>query len=169
MSSPDPANSERGIMDIRRATETDLDALAQLWHDGWVEAHAKSVPIQLVRLRTLSSFRERLSKLESGLRMVGTTDIPLGFCITKGDELDQLYVSPDARGTGLASKLLSDGEARLKASGIETAKLLCEPNNRRAARFYEKSGWTHNGVHTDRVDTSDGPFELDVIVFRKKL
>jgi hypothetical protein len=44
-------------MDVRAAEKGEIDHLARLWYDGWHEAHAQ---IQLTRLRTLESFRDRL-------------------------------------------------------------------------------------------------------------
>ena len=43
-------------MDVRAAEERDLDQLAQIWYDGWHEAHAERVPEELTRQRTLESF-----------------------------------------------------------------------------------------------------------------
>ena len=55
--------SELETMNVRAANEADVDALAQIWHDGWHDAHARIVPAELARLRTLKSFRDRLTPI----------------------------------------------------------------------------------------------------------
>ncbi len=48
-------------MQVRRADIAETDHLARLWHDVWHESHAALAPPELVRLRTLPGFRERLA------------------------------------------------------------------------------------------------------------
>ena len=154
---------------IRPAIPADLGPLAGLWHDGWHESHAAHVPDGLVRQRTLATFEARLGRYGDRLRTAGPVGAPLGFCVVTEDEIDQLFVAPEARGTGLAEALLADGEARLAASGIREAHLLCLPENRRAVSFYERMGWTDHGVSVRTVEIEAGGFPLPVSVFRKTL
>lgn len=58
-------------MQIRNALTSEADALAQLWFDGWQDAHAAILLAALRRLRTLESFRERLLHGFADVRMVG--------------------------------------------------------------------------------------------------
>src|SRR5687767_14877320 len=127
--------------DVRPATTAEIDRIAQVWFDGWHEAHAHLLPADLTRLRTLESFAERLHPLLSGVRVVGAPGTPVGFCALKEDELYQMFVSREARGSGAAAALMADAVTRLKAAGVATAWLACAIGNDRAARFYEKSGW----------------------------
>lgn len=154
---------------IRPAQSIDLDPLARLWHAGWREAHLRHVPEALARKRTLTSFRKRLDGFGDKLRVAGSPGRPIGFCTTGAGEVDQLFVAPAARGTGLARRLLADGEARLAAGGTTRAFLLCVIENTRAARFYAREGWTDMGVSTETLQTEDGPFRLDVLRFEKRL
>ena len=126
-------------MDVRTAEEVDIDHLAKVWNDGWHDSHAQLVPAALSQLRTLESFRSRLQAALPNIRVVGPSGAPVGFCIVKGDELYQLFVSTQSRGSGVAAALIADAEARLSKSGVETAWLSCAIGNDRAARFYEKS------------------------------
>jgi len=143
--------------------------LARLWYDGWRDAHAAILPEALARDRTLESFERRMKAHLYEVRAVGPVGAPLGFYMLKGDELYQLYVSAEARGLGVAAVLIADAESRLRASGVETAWLACAIGNQRAARFYEKSGWHHAGIFLDRLETSDGPLELEVWRYEKRL
>jgi GNAT superfamily N-acetyltransferase len=94
---------------------------------------------------------------------------PLGFCAIRDDELDQLFVSPEARGTGLAARLLADGEARLAARGVKRAHLLCVIENTHAAAFYARKGWENVGAAIEAVQTENGPFRFKLLRFEKSL
>jgi GNAT superfamily N-acetyltransferase len=154
---------------VRAAEEAEIDHLAQVWFDGWQDAHAQIVPAELIRLRTLESFRDRLRAALPDLRVVGPPGSPVGFSIVKGDELYQLFVSAEARGSGVAAALIADAEARLSASGVDTAWLACAIGNERAARFYEKCGWRRVGTMINLAETSSGTFPLEVWRYEKSL
>jgi GNAT superfamily N-acetyltransferase len=156
-------------MTVRFATEAELDHLAKVWYDGWQDAHAAIVPAELKRLRTLESFRRRLQAALVHVRVVGPHGAPLGFTIVKGDELYQLFVAAEARGTGVAVALIDDAEARLAAAGVATAWLACAIGNDRAAHFYEKRGWRRAGTMINLAETDDGTFPLEVWRYEKAL
>ncbi|MCL1633841.1 GNAT family N-acetyltransferase [Luteimonas sp. SX5] len=143
--------------------------MARLWHEGWVDSHAPILPPALAKYRTLESFRSRLQSLMPQVRVIGEPGQPLGLCITRGDELYQLFVSAAARGTGVAVALLADGEARLRDRGVHATWLTCAIGNHRAARFYEKNGWVLAGNMIDELPTPDGAFPLEVWRFEKTL
>jgi GNAT superfamily N-acetyltransferase len=157
------------MMQVRPADADEVDYLAQLWHDAWHGSHASLAPPELVRLRTLPNFRDRLAVMLPDIRVVGPAGAPLGFCAVRADELYQLFVSPKAHGAGVAAALISDAEARLAARGVELAWLACAVGNARAARFYEKSGWRNAGTFVMMTDTSNGPFPVDQWRFEKRL
>lgn len=156
-------------MDIRNAEQGDIGRLAQIWYDGWQDAHAQILPAELRRLRTPESFRERLQAALPYTRVAGPSREPSGFCIIKGDELYQLYVSAESRGMGAAAALIADAESRLSENGTKTAWLACAIGNERAARFYEKCGWNRVGNMINEVETSEGPFPLEVWRYEKLL
>ncbi len=156
-------------MNVRRAEEKDIERLAQIWYDGWQDAHAEIVPAELKRDRTLASFGPRIRAMLEDVGVVGPEGAPVAFYMLKDDELYQLYVSADARGSGVAAALIADAEARLAANGVETAWLACAIGNDRAARFYEKSGWRRVGNMTNHLELAEGPFELEVWRYEKHL
>jgi GNAT superfamily N-acetyltransferase len=156
-------------MQVRSADAAEIDHLARLWYDVWHETHAPLHPPQLIRLRTLESFRERLQAALPNIRVAGALGAPVGFYVLKGEELYQLFVSPEARGSGVAAALIADAEARLAERGVETAWLACAIGNHRAARFYEKSGWRLAGTVVNPAETSSGPFPLEVWRYEKRL
>ena len=153
----------------RDAGIDDIDALAALWHEGWHDAHAAIIPVELARVRTLENFRERLQAALAETRVVGPRGAPSGFTILHRDELYQFYVARTARGTGVARALMADAEDRLARSGVATAWLACAIGNERAARFYEKQGWRRAGVATYPAETPSGVFMLDVWRYEKTI
>ena len=156
-------------MRVRDAEAAETGRLARIWYDAWQDAHAQILPAELTRIRTLESFRDRLHAVLANTRVVGAPDAPVGFCIVAGDELYQLFVSAQARGTGAAVALVADAEARFVESGVEVAWLACAIGNERAARYYEKCGWHRTGVITSHLDTPDGIFPLQVWRYEKHL
>ncbi len=156
-------------MKIRAIEETELDQLANIWYDGWQDAHSRILPAELAQYRTREYFRQELQSALPNVRVAGPSGQPLGLCIVKGDELHQLYVSAEARGSEVAAALLADAEERISAAGSETAWLACGIGNERAARFYEKSGWYRVGNMTSELPTPDGLFPLEVWRYEKAL
>lgn len=154
---------------VRAAVEAEIDRLATIWHEGWQDAHARLLPPELARIRTLESFRERLRAGLATVRVVGEPGRPLGFCMVKDDELYQLYVASEARGTGAAAALVADAEARMADRGVSVAWLACAIGNDRAARFYEKCGWRRAGNMINPLDTPDGVLALEVWRYEKRL
>ncbi len=156
-------------LDVRPADESEIDHLAKVWYEGWQDAHAAILPAELARLRTEASFRDRLVAALPDIRVIGPKHAALGFCIVRGDELYQLFVTAASRGTGVAAKLMADAEARLAANGAEIAWLACAIGNDRAARFYEKQGWRLVGTMINEAETAEGIFKLETWRFEKTL
>ncbi len=151
---------------LRFAEPDDLDALAQLWSDGWQIGHRDVVPDALARLRTLPSFRARLQVGLADALTSGPIGRPSCFVMLKDAEIDQFYVAPKHVGSGLAARLMAATEVVLRDRGIARAHLICTEGNDRATRFYQRHGW----VEVARGDTLvPGPFTLRVIRFEKSL
>jgi GNAT superfamily N-acetyltransferase len=163
-----PMNALTGA-NIRDAELSEIGPLAKIWFDGWQDAHARIVPAQLARQRTLQSFEERLRAASAGVRVAEAGGAPLGFYFLKGAELYQFYVSSNARGSGVAAVLMADAEVRLAESGVQTAWLACAIGNHRAARFYEKSGWIRTGTVIDDVAVPGGTFAIEVWRYEKSV
>lgn len=147
---------------VRNAIAEDLEVLAQIWIEGWADAHDGLLPLELGRLRTLQDFRQRLFVgLESTIVAV-VDGRPVGFAMVRHDELDQLYVARNARGTGTALLLVSAALDQIRQAGHRRAWLACAIGNHRAARFYEKAGWTLAGVVTIWLDAPDDSVPIEV-------
>ena len=166
---PQQPGSDMPDTPLRPAQSEDLSALATLWHDGWVEAHAAHVPQELVDQRTLESFHIRMGKMLDETVVAGPIGAPTGFCAVCEDEIYQMYVSPSARGTGTAAKLINEGCQRIFAAGFTKARLDVIPQNPRAIAFYEKIGFEKQGVEVVNLDTLDAPFTLPCLVMTRPL
>jgi len=159
----------RSPLFVRDADPGDVVRLTRIWYEGWHEAHARIVPPDLTRLRTWESFRLRLLQILPGVRVIDSGDQAVGFCITRGEELYQLYLSPQSRGSGAAVALIMDAERRLQTRGVKTAWLACAIGNDRAARFYQRNGWQRVGTMINQADTDTGTFPLEVWRYEKPL
>ena len=157
-------------MQVRPAEVAEIPRLARIWYDGWQDAHAGVLPEALRRVRTLESFETRVRDVLGNTRVVGPPGEPVGLCMVKGDELDQLYVAAEARGTGAAQALIAEGEDRVRATGAALIWLACAIGNHRGARFNEKCGWRNAGVRKIHLTLPDGSvFPLDIWRFEKDL
>lgn len=65
----------------------------------------------------------------------------LGWMLTKGDWLDDLWISSRFRRRGVGSALLRHAEQEIAKRGVATAHLHVIASNKRAIAFYEKRGW----------------------------
>ena len=61
-------------------------------------------------------------------------------------EVYSINVDPDVWGTGAGRTLLEAAQGELRALGYDDAILWVVPGNDRARRFYERAGWTTDGV-----------------------
>jgi GNAT superfamily N-acetyltransferase len=61
-------------------------------------------------------------------------------------EVKDVYVVPEAWGTGVAGGLMSAALDALRDMGATEAFLWVVEENPRARRFYERDGWTHDGT-----------------------
>lgn len=126
-----------------------------------MEAHAKLVPPALVRLCMYEDFTTRIRAIFGGVRVIGHVGVPVAFHGLQDDELDHFFVSPQARGTGVAALVLADAESRLAASGTVVAWLAFAIGNDRAARFYAKHGWHRAGTFIDWQASPAGPVPVE--------
>ena len=81
-------------------------------------------------------------------------------------ELQMINVSPEAWGRGVAKLLLVGAEHELREMGFQEAVLWVLDSNARARRFYEREGWSADGV----VKKEERPgFVLRQVRYRRRL
>jgi len=160
---PGPAWSLRG------AAARDVEEIAVVWHRGWRDAHVGHVPEPLLAHRGLEAFRARVpSRLADTTVAVADDGRVLGFVAVHGDELEQLFVAVEARGTGAAAALLSHGE-RVIAAHFATAWLAVVEGNARARRFYARHGWTDAGPIDYAAEVDGGRVQVPTRRYEKRV
>jgi ribosomal protein S18 acetylase RimI-like enzyme len=79
-------------------------------------------------------------------------------------ELSKIYVLPDYHGAGVSTALMDLTLATAEEWGVRRVWLGVNQGNRRAQRFYAKSGFKVNGTRTFQVGTSR---ENDYVMVRE--
>ena len=145
--------------------------------DGFVRAHesawdATIGPLVGRPLAELAQFDERVARYRAGFEspppnvrvwVAEQNREIIGIAVRAGAELRDLFVVPDAWGTGVAQRLLEEALAAIRSDSFEEAVLWVGEANARARRFYEREGWER----TDETRTSPlGPLELS---YRRRL
>ena len=150
----------RGGVILRPATAEDSSSIALIWHRGWQDGHVGHVPEELATARTERSFWSRAAQRLPDTTVAEIEGAVAGFVMVVGDEVEQVYVGEDHRGSGVASVLLAEAERRVRQGGHDTAWLAVVPGNERARRFYAKCGWVDEGPLDYQAEGPDGPITV---------
>ncbi|TQF01934.1 N-acetyltransferase [Kitasatospora acidiphila] len=147
---------------IRDAVVGDGPALARVHFDAWHVGYAGLMPQGLLDATTMErrtvSWQLTLSgerTLRENILVAEVNGTPLGFAHTGpgrdadadgAGELWALNVAPSQWGSGLASTLVRTAHDVLRRGGFDRATLWVLTGNARARRFYERHGWSPDGV-----------------------
>ncbi|HEV2783830.1 MAG TPA: GNAT family N-acetyltransferase [Actinophytocola sp.] len=115
------------------------------------------MPDELVAVRTRESFDVRAAERVGDTVVAVVDGAVAGFVMVVGDEVEQVYVSQQYRGAGVAGALLAEAERMVGANGYGRAWLAVAPGNGRARRFYERNGWVDEGLFEYSAMSADGP------------
>ena len=141
-------------MIFRRMTENDLDKVAAM------EKEIFSMPW------SKESFRESLLQNYSYFFVVEEGDI-LGYCGVHnfgGDgEITNVAVDKNARGQGVATKMLQYAMEETKKIGVEAFTLEVRVSNTNAIGLYEKLGFENKGI---RKNFYENPVEDAMIMWK---
>jgi GNAT superfamily N-acetyltransferase len=140
---------------LRAATPDDIEAIAVLWHSGWIDAHLGHVPESIRRHRRLIDFRERVPPRVHQTTVAIMASRVVGFVTVHDDEVEQIYVAEHARGRGTATALLRHAE-QVIAVRFDVAWLAVVAGNTRARRFYERNGWRDAGAFDHAAEITNG-------------
>lgn len=143
---------------LRAATPDDADAVADVWHTGWHDGHAGHVPDGLTRVRTREAFGVRAAARVPETTVAVVDGHVAGFVMVVGDEVEQLFVAREHRGTGVADLLLAEGERQVVEAAHGEPWLAVVEGNARARRFYERSGWRDAGPLPYEVTVGEETF-----------
>lgn len=134
----------------RLATPEDLDGIAPLF-DGYRQFYEQAPDLALAR----RYIEERMRRNESVIyvaenergEMLGFTQLYPTFCSVRAAHtyvLYDLYVRPDARGTGAGRKLMQAAEAHAAAKGAARMELSTARTNKIGQALYESQGWVRD-------------------------
>lgn len=134
----------------RYATLDDVDAVAPLF-DAYRQFYKQAPDLSLAR----RFLHERLSRNESVLfvaedgtkTVIGFCQLYPTFCSVRAAStytLYDLFVSPDARGTGAGRALMLAAEAHARSAGVARMDLSTARNNTVAQSLYESLGWVRD-------------------------
>ena len=154
---------------LRRARPAEAPVVAEIWHAGWADGHLGHVPDELVAIRDAADFRARAAARIDDVHIALVDGEVAGFVMTRGDEVEQVYVSGDHRGSGVADTLLADAERRIRAAGFERTWLAVVAGNARARRFYERRGWVDEGPIVYEAPGPGGPIDVPAHRYAKAL
>lgn len=145
---------------LRAATKADSAVVARIWHEGWADGHLGHVPDALVAVRTAQSFRQRAPQRVADTVVATVGGAVAGFVMVVDDEVEQVYVDAAHRGTNVARALLAEAERRVASKGYAKAWLAVVNGNARARRFYERNGWTDEGLFEYLAASDSGPIHV---------
>jgi GNAT superfamily N-acetyltransferase len=145
---------------LRPATAEDVSSIASIWYLGWQDGHIGHVPEELTAGRTERSFWSRTAQRLPDTTVAEIEGAVAGFVMVVDDEVEQVYVGRDQRGSGVAKVLLTEAERRVRHGGHETAWLAVVAGNERARRFYAKRGWVDEGPFDYQAEGPDGPITV---------
>lgn len=141
---------------IRPATPADAARITDIWAAGWLDGHLADAPPELLPHRTHAAFVPRVARALERTRVADADGEIAGFTMFVEDEVDQLYVDAPHRGTGVASQLLADAAAQIRAAGHPVPWLSVARGNARARHFYVREGWTDAGEISYQAEIGGG-------------
>src|SRR6478609_6087767 len=100
---------------LRRARRGDAERVAEIWRLGWRDGHLGLVPPELVEARTDESFATRAAARIRDTTVVVVDGEVAGFVMVVGDEVEQVYVASEHRGSGVARVLMHEAERLVAA------------------------------------------------------
>ena len=154
---------------LRAARLGDGPAVAEIWRLGWRDGHLGHVPDELLAARTGASFESRAGERAGDTAVAIVDGAVAGFVMVVADEVEQVYVAAEHRGTAVAATLLAEAERLVRAGGHERAWLAVVAGNTRARRFYERNGWVDEGPFDHLAEGPDGPIRVPARRYVKRL
>ena len=142
---------------IRPATPNDVPGIAFVHYTSWIETYTGL--IDDAYLKTLSverSLKRAGNELENVIVAEFNGEV-VGFCrrgacrdqdVSKCGEVMAIYILKKAQGMGIGRALMEKALSALSASGYTQCKLWALANNKHAAGFYKKMGFTPDGSET---------------------
>lgn len=137
-------------LQVRQASVRDLDEVAPLF-DAYRQFYGQASDLELARRFLLERFahQESVIFVAEGAdgRLVGFTQLYPSFSSTRAARifvLNDLFVAPEARGSGAGAALLAAAADYGRAVGSVRLTLSTAVDNTTAQRLYEAKGWVRD-------------------------
>lgn len=166
-------------MELRRATGEDAEAMAETAREGF-ESFGAWAPAgwRPLTVPDAEAIREGLARPSTwGLLATDAGRVAGHVAFTQAREpaeprpdipglahFWQLFVRREWWGTGLATELNRRAVAEAASQGYEAMRLLTPAGSARGRAFYEREGWS-----TDGVLHPEPSFGLDLVEYRRRL
>jgi GNAT superfamily N-acetyltransferase len=129
---------------VRPGSPDDADTLLVIQREASMRAFKHVYPpdkYPYPNEAVLELWHETLANPDVEVHVAEVDGEPVGVVSIGKEFLRQLYVLPAQQGTGVGSALHDLALERLRARGIQVARLWTLDENWPARRFYEKRGW----------------------------
>ena len=159
----------KNAIEVRPAAQTDAAALGAIMSVSFQSAFSSFISRETL---DMCAKEESCIRLMQNLLAEGKMRFLLGILEGKpcgelvwsdGDtpdtaEIQAIHSLPESWGSGLGAALLHRALADMAAEGKQTVSLWAFQENKRARRFYEKHGFSHDG--SQRISEFDGAVEV---------
>ena len=170
----------RRDLDVRVATDLDIDRIAEIRTRGWQAAYCGILPDEMLDALDVTVEADRWRGFFPQFESNGSTmfvatddDVVVGFALVsrRADDADvddgvgvlrAIYVHPDRYSTGAGHALLSAVVDRLTGAGCAAAVLWTFEANDRARRFYEAHGWSADGATERHFDAPSVRYRIEL-------
>jgi ribosomal protein S18 acetylase RimI-like enzyme len=167
---------------IREAVVDDAAGIARVHVITWQHAYRGQIPAPVLdglsiagrtqmwagQLGNLPARTHTLVALD-GDQVVGFCSVGASREPDAGDQsgfLYAIYIDPAYMGKGIGSTLITEGVSKLQSDGFTHATLWVLATNAPTIRFYERHGWSADGVTKfERM----GDFELQELRYARRL
>jgi ribosomal protein S18 acetylase RimI-like enzyme len=151
-------------MQIELATEADVLALTELLavlfaQEAEFTPNPEAQCRGLLRIITNPEIGIVLVAKE-GVAVLGMVSLQYTISTALGERvglLEDMVVSPDARGSGVGSRLLQEAIVVAEAGGCRRITLLTDQTNLSAQRFYKRHGFEASAMVPLRLSLAGGP------------
>jgi GNAT superfamily N-acetyltransferase len=129
----------------RQATAADAETLFDIQKEASLAAFAGIFTGPFPDEEIRADWTAKLTDPDREVLIAEHEGRPVGFATRAPEMLDQLYVLPDAQGTGTGSALHDAVLDRQRELGARTCRLWVLEANTEARGFYERRGWAPDG------------------------
>ena len=133
-------------MEIRRATQSDLQEIADIHIESWKDSYSNVLPAEFLAGQIDRNFKKHWNEIEikdEDIVLVAQENSLVGFVAVWCRPIpfiDNLHVKPSQRSKKIGSALIKVVAKELITKGHNTAFLWVFESNEKAIRFYEQLG-----------------------------